>query len=34
MTGQDYINWDESEAGTINEAAFVWAAGKLNLTLA
>jgi len=34
MTGQDYIDWDSSEAGTINEAAFVWAAGKLNLTLA
>ena len=34
MNGQDYIDWDSSEAGTINEAAFVWAAGKLNLTLA
>lgn len=34
MDGQDYIDWDSSEAGTINEAAFVWAAGKLNLTLA
>ena len=34
MTGQDYIDWDSSDAGTINEAAFVWAAGKLNLTLA
>lgn len=34
MNGQDYIDWDASEAGTINEAAFVWAAGKLNLTLA
>ena len=33
MTGQDYLDWDESSAGTINEAAFVWAAGKLNLTL-
>lgn len=34
MTGQDYIDWDSSDVGTINEAAFVWAAGKLNLTLA
>lgn len=34
MTGQDYIDWNDVEAGTINEAAFVWAAGKLNLTLA
>jgi hypothetical protein len=33
MTGQEYIDWDESTSGTINEAAFVWAAGKLNLTL-
>lgn len=33
MTGQEYLDWDESSAGTINEAAFVWAAGKLNLTL-
>jgi len=34
MNGQDYIDWDSSDPGTINEAAFVWAAGKLNLTLA
>lgn len=34
MSGQDYLDWDLSEGGTINEAAFVWAAGKLNLTLA
>lgn len=34
MSGQDYIDWDSSDPGTINEAAFVWAAGKLNLTLA
>ena len=34
MTGQDYLNWNDVEGGTINEAAFVWAAAKLNLTLA
>lgn len=34
MSGQEYIDWDSSEPGTINQAAFVWAAGKLNLTLA
>jgi len=33
MTGQEYLDWDESSSGTINEAAFVWAAEKLNLTL-
>ena len=34
MDGQDYIDWNAAEGGTINEEAFVWAAGKLNLTLA
>jgi len=33
MNGEDYIDWNDVEGGTINEAAFVWAAGKLNLTL-
>jgi len=31
MTGQEYIDWNQDP--DINEAAFVWAAGKLNLTL-
>ena len=33
MSGQDYIDWNSVEGGTINEAAFVWGAGKLNLEL-
>lgn len=33
MTGAEYQAWDETEGGAINEAAFVWAASKLNLTL-
>lgn len=32
MTGQEYIDWNQDP--DINQAAFVWAAGKLNLTLA
>lgn len=32
MTGQDYTNWNQEP--DINEAAYVWAATKLNLTLA
>ncbi len=31
MTGQDYIDWNDGPE--INDEAFVWAAGKLNLTL-
>lgn len=31
MDGQDYIDW--GAATDINDEAFVWAAGKLNLTL-
>ena len=32
MSGTDYDNWNATP--DINEAAFVWAAGQLNLTLA
>ena len=31
MTGQDYINWNN--ATDINEQAYTWIAGKLNLTI-
>jgi hypothetical protein len=31
INGQDYIDWGEEE--DINDAAYVWAAGELNLTL-
>ena len=31
MSGTDYDNWNA--APDINDAAFVWAAGQLNLTL-
>lgn len=31
MSGTDYDNW--GTAGDINDAAYVWAAGQLNLTL-
>ena len=33
MSGQAYIDWNSVEGGTINEAAFVWAAEQLNLEL-
>jgi hypothetical protein len=32
MSGTDYDNWNATP--DINDAAFVWAAGQLNLTLA
>ena len=32
ITGQDYQDWDSDPS--INDAAYVWAAGKLNVTLA
>ena len=32
MSGTDYDNWNTTP--DINDAAFVWAAGQLNLTLA
>jgi hypothetical protein len=32
MSGTDYDNWNA--VPDINDAAFVWAAGQLNLTLA
>jgi len=31
ISGTDYENW--GDAGNINDAAYVWAAGQLNLTL-
>ena len=32
MSGTDYDNWNTTP--DINDAAFIWAAGQLNLTLA
>ncbi len=31
MSGQDYLDWDAAE--NANEWAYIWAAGKLNLTI-
>ena len=31
IDGQDYIDWGENE--DINQAAFTWVAGQLNITL-